>query len=107
MEKPNYKPRILMILVIAVVIGQMLSVNYLKKDLDAKIAECSQAVNTCSILQGALVNILVEKKVLEREELLDNAQKLSKDLRDMVDRMKELEMQGRSRMPAGKNGPAE
>lgn len=93
MDKENYRPRLLIVLVIALVIGQVLSINYLKKDFEDRITQCYDAINTNSVLQGALVNILVEKKILERSDLLKEAGKLSTNLRDMIDRMKELEKQ--------------
>jgi hypothetical protein len=93
MDKENYRPRLLIVLVIALVIGQVLSVNYLKKDFENRITQCYEAINTNSVLQGALVNILVEKKILERSDLLKEAGKLSTNLRDMIDKMKELEKQ--------------
>jgi len=95
MDKENYRPRLIIVLVIALVIGQVLSVNYLKKDFENRITQCYEAINTNSVLQGALVNILVEKKILERSDLLKEAGKLSTDLRDMIDRMKELEKQNK------------
>lgn len=91
MESGSYKPRIILILVIAVVIGQMLAFNMLKKDLEAKIVQCHEAVNMNTVLQGALVNILVEKNVIGRDELLQEAQKLSSDLKVMIDQMVETQ----------------
>ena len=95
MDKESYRPRLLIVLVIALVIGQVLFVNYLKKDFEKRIMQCYEAINTNSVLQGALVNILVEKKILERSDLLKEAQALSTDLRDMMERIKEMEKQNR------------
>ena len=93
MDSQNYRPRLLIILVLAVVIGQVLAVNFIRKDFEQKIAQCYEAVNTNSVLQGALVNILIERGVMQREELLQEAQKLSADLLDKYEMLKKSQNQ--------------
>ena len=93
MEKEGYKPRLLIIMVMALVIGQILIINYMKSDFEQQISQVHEAVNMNSLMQGALVNMLVEKKIIERNDLLNEAQKLSKDLKVMVDKMKDIEKQ--------------
>jgi len=93
MSKESYRPRLLAILGVAIIIGQVVSINYLKKEFDERIAQCYEAVNTSSVLQGALVNILVKKKVLEKQELLAEAQQLSNDLMQMLDKNKQMQPQ--------------
>ena len=93
MNKESYRPRLFIILVFAFVIGQVIFINYLTKDIENKITKCYEAINTNTVLQGALVNILVEKKIFERNDLLQEAQGLSKDLKSMIDGIKELEKQ--------------
>lgn len=97
-KKGFFKPRFLIIMLVAAVFAQMFSVNYLKKEIslqkyesEKKLAECYEAMNTMSIMQGALVNILVEKDVIDRSRLLDEAQKMSVDLKKMIDQMKDYE----------------
>ena len=91
MEKDSYRPRLIIILVLAIVIGQMLAFNYLKRDFESKLDQCYDAINTSSVMQGALVNLLIKKNVMERDELLNEVQTLSADLKEMVDRIKEGE----------------
>jgi hypothetical protein len=93
MDRETYRPRLLAILGVAIIIGQVLSINYLKKEFDEKINQCYEAVNTSSVLQGALVNILVKKKVLEKQELLAEAQQLSNDLMQMMEKNKKMQPQ--------------
>ncbi len=93
MDNDGYKPRLVVILVFIIVIGQILSINYLKQDFEKKIAGCYEALNTSSVLQAALVNILVQKNVLERKDLLTEAQNLSVDLKKMIEETKMLEQQ--------------
>ncbi len=93
MKNQNYRPRFLIILVIALVIGQVISINYLKQDFDNKLDQCYEAINMNAVLQGALVNILVEKEIMKRDDLLTEAQQLSTDLMDKYDEMKKLQMQ--------------
>jgi len=90
MEKSSYTPRFLLIVLIAVIVGQFFSFNYLKQDFEKRISECYDAINTSTIMQGALVNILVEKDVFKRERLLEEAEKLSTDLKDMMEKVKQM-----------------
>jgi predicted RND superfamily exporter protein len=85
METQSYRPRLLVILVFMLVVGQFFAFNYLKNDLDTQVRQCYDAINTNSVLQGALVNILVEKDIFRRSELLDEAKNLSEDLRNLIE----------------------
>ena len=94
-NKGVFRPRFFIIMLVAVVLAQMFSVNYLKKEIslqkfeiEKRLSECYETMNTMSIMQGALVNILVEKDVLDRSLLLNEAQKMSVDLKNMMDRIK-------------------
>jgi hypothetical protein len=100
-KKGVFRPRFIIIMLVAVVFGQMFSVNYLNKEIslqkfenEKRLSECYETMNTMSIMQGALVNILVEKDVLDRSQLLNEAQKMSVDLKNMMDRMKANENGG-------------
>ncbi len=89
----GYRPRFFLIIFIAVVVGQYMSINYLRKDFEQKINECYNAINTSSIMQGALINILEEKKVLDKTQLLKEAEKLSSNLNDMIENIRKQEGQ--------------
>ena len=100
-KKGVFRPRFIIIMLVAVVLAQMFSVNYLKKEIslqkfenEKRLSECYETMNTMSIMQGALVNILVEKDVLDRSQLLNEAQKMSVDLKNMMDRIKANENGG-------------
>ena len=100
-KKGVFKPRFIIIMLVAVVLAQMFSVNYLKKEIslqkfenEKRLTECYETMNTMSIMQGALVNILVEKDVLDRSQLLNEAQKMSVDLKNMMERIKANENGG-------------
>jgi hypothetical protein len=100
-KKGVFRPRFIIIMLVAVVVAQMFSVNYLKKEMslqkfenEKRLSECYETMNTMSIMQGALVNILVEKDVLDRNQLLNEAQKMSVDLKNMMDRIKANENGG-------------
>jgi hypothetical protein len=100
-KKGVFRPRFMIIMLVAVVVGQMFSVNYLNKEIslqkfenEKRLSECYETMNTMSIMQGALVNILVEKDVLDRNQLLNEAQKMSVDLKNMMDRIKANENGG-------------
>lgn len=88
MDKEKYRPGLPLLLIVFLVIGQIISMNYLKNDFENKIQQCYEAINTNSLLNSALINILAEKKILEKNDVLQEAQKLSVDLKDMIDKMK-------------------
>jgi hypothetical protein len=94
MEKKSYSPRFIIIFLMALLVGQVMTVNYLKNDFQDRITECYQAINTNSILQGAIVNILVEKKILDRSQLINEAKNLSLNLDDIIKNMKASEEAG-------------
>lgn len=91
MDKGGYKPRFLIIILVAVIIGQYILTNSLRKDFDNRITQCYDAINASSIMQGALVNILVEKEILQRKLLLEEVKNLSLDLQNMVENMEKSE----------------
>jgi hypothetical protein len=68
----------------------------MKKDFDDKIKQCYDAINTSSIMHGALVNVLIEKNIFERNQLLQEVQKLSTDLNDMVEKIEKEKQQNMS-----------
>jgi hypothetical protein len=93
-KKGVFRPRFMIIMLVAVVFAQMFSVNYLKKEIslqkfenEKRLSECYETMNTMSIMQGALVNVLVEKDVLDRSQLLNEAQKMSVELKNMMDKI--------------------
>ena len=90
MENTNYQPRFYIILLFAVLIGQIITFNYLKSDFESRISQCYEAINANSIMQGALVNILEKNKTLNRDELLAEAEKLSTDLRARIEQMQDV-----------------
>ncbi len=93
MNQGGYRPRVLIILGIMIVFGQFVSMNLIKQDLDKKIAECYDAINTNSVVQGALVNLLVQKGLIEREQLLKETQSLSVNLQKMMEEMQQQQQQ--------------
>jgi hypothetical protein len=93
MEKANYSPRLTFIVLIAVVIGQVLMFNYLKSGFDKQLNACFEAINTSTIMHGALVNMLVKKNIITREELLKEASSLSTNLQATMEKMKEQQSQ--------------
>jgi len=95
MEKGNYSPRLTLIVLLAIVAGQVFMVNYLKSDFDKQMTACYEAINTSTIMHGALVNMLVKKNIFNREELIKEAGSLSTNLQAMMEKMKEAKDQGK------------
>ena len=95
MDKNGYSPRFTTIIILALVVGQVLTFNYLKNEFNKQINQCYEAINASTIIQGALVNLLVKKNVINREELLKEAGSLSTNLGAMMEKMKEKTKEGK------------
>jgi hypothetical protein len=95
MDKNGYSPRFTIIILLALVVGQVLTFNYLKNEFNKQINQCYEAINASTIIQGALVNLLVKKNVINREELLKEAGSLSTNLGAMMEKMKEETKEGK------------
>lgn len=93
MDKEKYRPKLPFLLVIIIVAIQFWSTNYIQKDFEKKIQQCHEAINTNSILNSALINMLAEKKVIDKTEVLKEAKKLTLDLKDIVEKMKKDQKQ--------------
>ena len=102
MEKGSYSPRLTFIILISLIIGQVLIVNYLKSDFDKQLTACYEAINTSSIIQGALVNMLVQKNIIDRDQLMKEAGTLSTELSAKLERMKQQQKEGKD---TAKNAP--
>lgn len=95
MDKNGYSPRFTTIILLALVVGQVLTFNYLKNEFNKQINQCYEAINASTIIQGALVNLLIKKNVISREELLKEAGSLSTNLGAMMEKMKEETKEGK------------
>ncbi len=90
MEK-SYRPKWVIILIIVAVIIPVASINYMRYEIDKKIQQCQEAINTNSIMQGALINILAREDVISRKELFSEAQKLTDTLQQQIKTLDALE----------------
>ena len=95
MDQNNYSPRFTIIILLALVIGQVLTFNYLKNEFNKQINQCYEAINTSTIIQGALINLLVKKNILDREQLLKEAGSLTTNIGAMMEKMKEETKEGK------------
>jgi hypothetical protein len=73
-----YRPRLLLIIVCALIIAQIFVITSLKQDVEEQILAARQVVSTQTLMQSALINRLIEKNIITREELLLEAQAISK-----------------------------
>jgi hypothetical protein len=105
MEQGNYSPRVTLIILIALVVGQVFIVNYLKSDFDKQINSCYEAINTSTIIQGALINMLVKKNIISRDELMKEAGSLTSTMQAMMEKMKDKKIQEESRVQDKKEQP--
>lgn len=75
------------VLFVIVLIGQYMSTTYIQRDFDEKLQQCHEAVNQSTLLLTALINKLQEKKIVDKSEILLEAQNLSADLKAMLQKM--------------------
>ena len=95
MDKNGYTPLFTIIILLALVIGQVLAFNYLRNEFNKQINQCYEAINASTIIQGALVNLLVKKNIMDREQLLKEAGTLTTNLGTMMEKMKEETKEGK------------
>ena len=74
----KFRSRLLLIIVCLLIIVQIFVVTSLKHEFEQQILAARQAVNEQTLLQSALVKLLVEKNVITREDLLQEAQAISR-----------------------------
>jgi len=73
-----YRPRLLLIIVCVLIIAQIFVITSLKQEVEEQILAARQVVSTQTLMQSALINRLIEKNIITREELLLEAQAISK-----------------------------
>ena len=78
----EFRPRLLLIIVCALIIVLIFVITSLKQDLEVQLQAARQAVNEQTLLQSALVKLLVEKNIIAREDLLREAQAISNRFRE-------------------------
>ena len=66
----------------ALIIVLIFVVTSLKQEFEEQLLAARQAVNEQTLLQSALVKLLVEKNVITREDLLQEAQAISNQFRE-------------------------
>ena len=78
----KFSSRLLLIIVCLLIIVQIFVVTSLKQQFEEQILAARQAVNEQTLLQSALVKLLVEKNIIAREDLLREAQAISNQFRE-------------------------
>jgi len=73
-----YRPRLLLIIVCALIIVLIFVITSLKQELEEQLQAARQAVNEQTLLQSALVKMLVEKNIITREDLIQEATDISR-----------------------------
>lgn len=78
----EFRSRLLLIIVCLLIIVLIFVITSLKQDLEVQLQAARQAVNEQTLLQSALIKLLVEKNVITREDLLREAQAISNQFRE-------------------------
>jgi len=74
----EFRSRLLLVIVCLLIIVQVFVVPSLKQKLEEQLLAARQAVNEQTLLQSALVQLLVEKNVITRDDLLQAASDISR-----------------------------
>ena len=96
MDKNSYSPRFTTIILLALVVGQVLTFNYLRSEFNKQLNQCYEAINASTIIQGSLVNLLVKKNIIDREQLVKEAGALSTNLGAMMEKLKQETKEGKN-----------
>jgi uncharacterized protein (DUF342 family) len=99
--KPKYRMGFMTVLFVVVMIGQYISTTYIQRDFDEKLQQCHEAANQSTLLLTALINKLQEKKIVDKSEVLLEAQNLSADLKTMIQKIEAEQKQKTSPQPSG------
>ena len=78
----EFRSRLLLIIVCLLIIVQVFVVTSMKQKFEEQILAARQAVNEQTLLQSALVKLLVEKNVITRDDLLQEAQAIAMRFRE-------------------------
>jgi hypothetical protein len=70
----KYRPRLLLIIVCALIIAQIFVITSLKQEVEKQML----VVHTQTLVQNALINLLIEKNVITRDNLAQQAQDIAK-----------------------------
>ncbi|MCX8043774.1 MAG: hypothetical protein N3B18_06580 [Desulfobacterota bacterium] len=89
MEKNRYRPGMIFLVIVILALMQWFLVGSVQRELDGKLQEVHEAINTNSVINTALINILEKKNVLEKQQVLDEAARISKDIKTMLETMKQ------------------
>jgi len=72
------RTRLLLIIVCVLIIVQIFVITSMKQEFEEQLLAARQAVNTQTLLQSALVNLLIEKNIIARADLLQEAGDISR-----------------------------
>ncbi len=70
----KYRPRLLLIIVCALIIAQIFVITSLKQEVEKQML----VVHTQTLVQNALINLLIEKNIITRDDLAQQAQEIAK-----------------------------
>lgn len=86
-DNPRFRYGFLAGMCLIVLAGQYIATGYLENRFEARLQDCYEAVNQSTLLLTATINKLEEKKLLTRNEILVEAQTLSADLKQLMNRI--------------------
>ena len=70
----KYRPRLLLIIVCALIIAQIFVITSLKQEVEKQML----VVHTQTLIQNALINLLIEENIITRDALAQQAQDIAK-----------------------------
>lgn len=69
-----YRPRLLLIIVCALIIAQIFVITSLKQEVEKQML----VVHTQTLIQNSLINLLIEKNIITRDALAQQVQTIAK-----------------------------
>ncbi len=69
----TYRPRLLLIIVCALIIAQIFVITSLKQEVEKQML----VVHTQTLIQNALINLLIEENIITRDDITQQAQKIA------------------------------
>jgi hypothetical protein len=70
----KYRPRLLLIIVCALIIAQIFVITSLKQEVEKQML----VVHSQTLIQNALINLLIEENIITRDALRQKAQAISR-----------------------------
>ena len=98
--KPKFRFGFTTILFIVVLASQYISTSSMQHDFNEKLQQCHDAANQSTLLLTALINKLQQKNIVNKSEILSEAQTLSADLKEQLQKIEAAQNKNTAEQPS-------